>query len=85
MDGGSFLAIERGDPRRARRDDRAPGWHCVALGIAAADRGAWRQRLEEAGYPVERETDYTLYVRDPDGQLVGLSHWPDPAPEGRAR
>ncbi|TGN19558.1 VOC family protein [Leptospira idonii] len=26
---------------------------------------------------IERRTDYTLYFRDPDGNLLGLSHFPD--------
>lgn len=79
LDGGAFLAVERGDPALAPRADAAPGWHCVALSIAAGEREAWRARLAAAGHPVERESAYTLYARDPDGQLVALSHWPEPA------
>jgi hypothetical protein len=51
----------------------------VALAVARAEREAWRARLAAAGHPVERESAYTLYVRDPDGALVALSHWPDAA------
>jgi hypothetical protein len=51
----------------------------VALAIARSEREAWRLRLAAAGHPVERESPYTLYVRDPDGALVALSHWPDAA------
>ena len=36
----------------------------------------WRARLAAAGCPVERESAFTLYVRDPDGALVALSHHP---------
>lgn len=74
---GAFLAVERyeGDGE-ARAEDR-PGWHCVALGIAASARAAWRARLAEAGSPVERESAFTLYVRDPEANLVALSHYPD--------
>jgi catechol 2,3-dioxygenase-like lactoylglutathione lyase family enzyme len=68
-----------GTPDAATRADAAPGWHCVALGIARADRDTWRARLAAAGHPVERESAYTLYARDPDGALVALSHWPDAA------
>ena len=76
---GAFLAIERsaGDVD-ARSMDRA-GWHCVALGIASSARASWRDRLAEAGFPVERESDFTLYVRDPEHNLVALSHYPDAA------
>jgi HSP20 family molecular chaperone IbpA len=34
-------------------------------------------RLTDAGHPIEGETAFTLYVRDPDGTRVGLSHYPD--------
>lgn len=75
--GDTFLAIERAERTEPLRDDSAPGWHCVALRIGRGEREAWRERLSRAGHPVERETDFTLYVRDPEGALVGLSHWPD--------
>ena len=76
LDGDAFLALERAarpDPRRA---DDAPGWHCVALAITAPERELWRTKLAAAGHPVERETAYTLYTRDPEGNLVALSHYP---------
>ena len=76
---GSFLAVERAAVAAPLRAGDAPGWHCVALRIARAHREQWRGRLEAAGHPVERESDYTLYVRDPEGTLVALSHHPEPA------
>lgn len=72
-----FLALERAEPWATQRADTGAGWHCVALAIAPAEREAWRARLAAAGHPVERETRFTLYVRDPDGALVGLSHHPE--------
>lgn len=78
---GAFLAVERapvGSPARPSPDP--PGWHCVALAIAPAEREAFRAHLAAAGSPVERETAYTLYTRDPEGNLVALSHYPEPAP-----
>lgn len=79
LGGGAFLAIERvsrggGSPRA----DDAPGWHCVALRIERAEREAFCDLLAAAGHPVERETEFTLYVRDPEGALVALSHHPEP-------
>jgi glyoxylase I family protein len=65
-----FLALERAGEGEARRDT-APGWHCVALAIDPDEREAWRARIR-----VERESPHTLYTRDPDGNLVGLSHYP---------
>jgi glyoxylase I family protein len=82
---GAFLALERvaggatavKDAARAER----PGLHLVALRIERAARGAWAQRLAAAGVAVEARTAYTLYVRDPEGNRVGLSHWPDQVDE----
>ncbi len=77
---GAFLALERFDSVESElgNDKVAIGWHCVALGIATQEREHWRARLNEAGHPVFRETDYTLYVRDPEGNVIGLSHYPEP-------
>jgi catechol 2,3-dioxygenase-like lactoylglutathione lyase family enzyme len=75
---GAFLALEVTSTGSPRGDDD-PGWHCVALRIAQSEREAWRARVSAAGHPVERESDYTLYLRDPDGGLVALSHYPKPA------
>lgn len=78
LDDGSFLALERAGRADPRRDEEAPGFHCLALGIARDERASWQARLAAAGHPTVRETDYTFYVRDPDGNLVGLSHYPEP-------
>lgn len=76
---GAFLAIERAERDSPRRDDAAPGFHCVALGIRPDERETWRARLASAGVTVFRESPYTLYVRDPEGNILGLSHFPDAA------
>ena len=80
LDGGSFLALELA-PKAERTGERAkadgaPGWHCLALHIYPGERDFIRRKLEHAGFRVERETPFTMYVRDPDGALVGLSHFP---------
>jgi catechol 2,3-dioxygenase-like lactoylglutathione lyase family enzyme/lysophospholipase L1-like esterase len=79
-----FLAIERADDDGPARHDDAIGWHCVALGIEVEERDGWRKALEAAGHAVFRETPYTLYVRDPEGSVVALSHHPIPAPNATA-
>ena len=48
-----------------------------ALGIAAADLDAWRQRLERHGVSIEKEAKWprggtSLYFRDPSGNSVEL-------------
>jgi glyoxylase I family protein len=83
LGGGAFLAVERAalDTPDATMRPAAdpPGWHCVALGIARAEREGLRARLMDAGFPVERESPFTLYTRDPEGNLIGFSHYPDRA------
>jgi glyoxylase I family protein len=79
--GPAFLAIERAGESAPRRTDVAPGFHCIALAIAREERASWKKRLAGAGFPVESESAYTLYVRDPDDNLVAFSHYPDAADE----
>jgi glyoxylase I family protein len=74
---GGFIALER-----AAADERAPdtlGLHLVALRIARGERETWEQRLARAGVAVTHRTDFTLYLRDPEGNRIGLSHWPEGA------
>jgi glyoxylase I family protein len=87
---GSFLALERtSEPgagaMRANEDEdedgdrhRGAGLHLVALRIGAGERRQWQQRLAQAGVPIYHRTSFTLYVRDPEGNRVGLSHYPVP-------
>lgn len=76
LDATRFLAIERfeGQPREPAGERL--GHHCLALDIVKEDREAWIAHLTERGIPIERETAFTIYVRDPDGALVAFSHYP---------
>ena len=77
---GGFLAIEwvaGGPPRHDGWNTDELGIHLVALAIERSERDTWEAHLTAAGVPVVHRTDYTLYVRDPEGNRVGLSHWPD--------
>jgi glyoxylase I family protein len=76
---GAFLALETvsGEPHPPTQfRNQTPGWFLVALRIAAADRERVRAELERALVAVEHETRWTLYVRDPEGNRVALSHHP---------
>jgi glyoxylase I family protein len=80
---GAFLALERVTDGATAAEDAAraerPGLHLVALRIERAAREAWVRRLVAAGVAVEARTAFTLYLRDPEGNRVGLSHWPQMA------
>jgi catechol 2,3-dioxygenase-like lactoylglutathione lyase family enzyme len=57
----------------------APGSkELVAFAVAADSRASCTARLARVGVGVEASTDYTLYVRDPDGRRIGLSSYPAP-------
>lgn len=82
IDDRSFLAVESAagavEPQPFRTD--TPGWLMVALRIGPEDRAAAVERLAAAGYPLVHQTKWTVYVRDPEGNRVALSHHPhDPA------
>lgn len=76
---GPFLAIEH--LHAAARG--ALGFSMVALRIDASKRAGLVQALERLEVPIERETGWTIYVRDPEGNLVGFSHHPHELAEGR--
>lgn len=78
---GGFLALERAtEPASIGpwREGRA-GLHLVALRIDARRRREWEDRLAAHGVEVVHRSAWTLYVRDPEGNRVGLSHHPDAA------
>lgn len=69
-----FLAIEHlpgGAPA-----SHGLGPSMIALRIAPDARAQVIAALERSGVPIERQTGWTVYVRDPEGTLVGLSHHP---------
>jgi glyoxylase I family protein len=79
---GAFLALETVTGallEAAPFRNQAPGWFLVALRIPPADRDRVRAELERALVPIEHETQWTLYVRDPEGNRVALSHHPHKA------
>lgn len=82
----SFLALEvvpahAGQPTAAEDPARAgrPGHHLLALGIAHSERAAWEARLAAAGVLITGRSAFTLYFCDPEGNRLGLSHYPDAA------
>ena len=77
----ALLMLERCNPDEPRAADGAGGWHLLAFTIEAKDRTRIESELSRKRVLVESRTDYTLYIRDPEGNRVALSHWPHPAPQ----
>ena len=75
---GSVLMLERVDgvdgvaAEEPFRSERL-GPHLLALAIGADEREAWERRLSGHHTPIVERTAHTLYVRDPEGNRVGLS------------
>jgi catechol 2,3-dioxygenase-like lactoylglutathione lyase family enzyme len=67
---GGFLAVE------ATELGERPSHSIVALRIAVGQRAALLQALAAQGVAVMRETDWSIFVFDPSGNTVGLSHHP---------
>lgn len=76
---GGFLAVEvcvgSVEPSGFRTDE--PGWLLVSLRIPRHARAQWLERLAAHGVKIERESRWTVYFRDPEGNRVALSHHPE--------
>jgi catechol 2,3-dioxygenase-like lactoylglutathione lyase family enzyme len=78
-----FLALERvaDPPELVPFRHPRPGMHLLAFRIHRAERSAVIQALRDRNVPIEHQTRWTVYVRDPEGNRIGLSHHPeDPVP-----
>ena len=53
-----------------------PGLHVVSFGIDVATRDAWKEKFATRPILLERETPYSLFIRDPEGNRIGLTHFP---------
>lgn len=69
---GSFLAIE--ELRPGTRGTL--GHSLVALRIPRSDRAAWLSHLSKHGVAIEKQSRWTVYIKDPEGNVIGLSHHP---------
>ncbi|MBM4344773.1 MAG: VOC family protein [Deltaproteobacteria bacterium] len=76
--GGSVLALEAcaGNPDPPPWQDSRPGLHLLAVEIHWQNRQIWMEHLRHCGVDVVHQSPWTLYVRDPEGNRVGLSHFP---------
>ena len=76
--GTSVLALERcdGEASAPPWQSPAPGLHLLALEISWQNRDTWLGHLKHCGVDVVFQSAWTLYLRDPEGNRVGLSHFP---------
>jgi glyoxylase I family protein len=77
--GGALLMIEASvAPARPVVEGVGAGLFLLAMRVPGEERAAFEQRLEQLGQPIESRTEFTSYARDPDGNRIALSHYPDP-------
>jgi glyoxylase I family protein len=74
-----FLAVEKA---WVKEPVASTGFSMVAFRVDPQSRSALEARLAEKGIPIEKMTQWTIYVRDPEGHRVGLSHHPHPPSQG---
>jgi glyoxylase I family protein len=69
--GGGFIALEE-------KPEASPPLALLALGISAADRKRVTEELARRGIEIVKQTGWTLYFDDPEGNHLALSHHPSP-------
>lgn len=71
---GILFMLEQGE---GEKGDSDLGWHLISLLITRDERLVWRRRLIDSGISIEAESPYSLFFRDPEGNRVALTHYPD--------
>lgn len=76
--GTGVLALEAcsGEPTPPEWQSDQAGFHLLALEIAWQNRAVWLGHLALHQVEVVHQSPWTIYVRDPEGNRVGLSHFP---------
>lgn len=74
--GGSIVMLELRDDGEPAPD--AASKELIAFAIAPDTRSLVSERIARAGVAIEAATEFTLYVRDPDGRRIGVSSYPVP-------
>jgi len=74
--GGAILMIERTHAALCPVEGVGAGPFLLAFCADRGDRERLEPSLASAGFPVESRTEQTIYLRDPEGNRVGISSYP---------
>ncbi len=74
--GSALLMIEPTEEAPRQVVGSGAGPFLIALAVEDTARGPLEQRLLEAGFPIESRSEWTSYLRDPDGNRIGISTYP---------
>jgi glyoxylase I family protein len=80
--GGTLIMIEQSREPERRVEATGAGPFLLAFHVEPAERARLERELEAAGHAVEERTLYSSYARDPEGNRIALSHYPEPGPDG---
>ena len=75
----AIVMIERARAPRAHVDGVASGPFITVFRTTLGERVLLEERIEALGGSIEQHTTFTSYARDPEGNRVGFSTWPEPS------
>lgn len=78
--GSVTLMVEHTEQSPTEVETIGRGPFLLAFEIRAEERASVEARLSSLGAPAESSTRFTSYARDPEGNRVAISHYPEPAP-----
>jgi len=73
-----LLMVEHSEAPPKRVEAIGAGPFLLAFHVPAHTRAELEARLGALGANVETATDFTAYARDPEGNRVAISHYPEP-------
>jgi len=73
----ALLMIEHTEQALRSVEGVGSGPFLLALSVTPAERARLERALERGGHAIEARSQYTSYTRDPEGNRVGLSHYPE--------
>jgi len=78
LPGGAFLALELGDRSAPQPNSANRVGYCVfALRIWRQQRSQIVEELRRRSIVIVDQTRWTIYIEDPEGNRIGLSHHPE--------
>lgn len=77
--GESLLMIERTARPIHRVEGIGAGPFLLALRCTPDERVSLETALEQRGAAIEQRSEFTSYARDPEGNRIAISHYPDAA------
>jgi hypothetical protein len=72
-----LLMIERTEALPSQVQTIGSGPFLLAFHVAPEERAQVETRLAALGAAVESKSSFTTYARDPEGNRVAISHYPD--------